>query len=64
MNLKENYLTAMHHGIPEHVPLYSKPVRHNIGLGDVFEKGPVGGGLDGFGQRILRVRYLYRDIPY
>lgn len=49
MTLKENYLTAIHHGIPEQVPLYSKPVRYNVGLGDVFEKGPAGGGLDGFG---------------
>lgn len=49
LSLKENYLTAIHCGMPEQVPLYSKPVRYNVGLGDAFEKGPVGGGRDGFG---------------
>lgn len=48
-SLKENYMIAMEHGMPEQVPIYSKPVRYNVGLGDVFEKGPVGGGKDGFG---------------
>lgn len=47
--LKENYDIAMRHGIPEQVPIYSKPVRYNVGLGDVWEKGPAGGGRDGFG---------------
>ena len=49
MTLKENYLTALNHGIPESVPVYSKPVRFNVGLMDPFEKGPAGGGRDGFG---------------
>ncbi len=49
MTPKENYLTAINHGIPEDVPVYSKPVRYNIGLMDPFEKGPAGGGFDGFG---------------
>ena len=49
MTLKENYDIAMRHGMPEQVPVYSKPVRYNVGLGDVWEKGPAGGGLDGFG---------------
>lgn len=49
LSLKENYLIAMNHGIPEQVPIYSKPVRYNVGLGDEFEKGPSTGGLDGFG---------------
>ncbi len=49
MTLKENYLTALNHGIPDSVPVYSAPVRYNVGLMDWFEKGPAGGGPDGFG---------------
>lgn len=49
MNPRENYLTAMDHKIPEWVPIYTRPERYNIGLNDWFEKGPAGGGKDGFG---------------
>lgn len=49
MTPKENYLAVMAHRKPEWVPVYSKPVRWNVGLMDPFEKGPAGGGLDGFG---------------
>jgi len=46
---KEDYLKAMAHQIPESVPLYGKPVRYNVGLNEPFERGPAGGGKDGFG---------------
>ena len=50
MTLKENYVRVIkEHCRGDHVPAYCKPVRYNIGLGDSFEKGPVGGGTDGFG---------------
>ncbi len=50
MTLKENFLLVLtEHTKGEHVPAYSRPVRYNIGLGDSFEKGPVGGGTDGYG---------------
>lgn len=49
MNPRENYMAVMDHKTPEWVPVYSKPVRWNIGFLDAIEKGPAGGGLDGFG---------------
>lgn len=49
MTLKENYMLAIHKKIPESVPVFSKPVRFNVGLMDPFEKGPKGGGKDGYG---------------
>ncbi len=51
MTKKEDYITALKHGIPESIPYYGKPVRHNIGFMDTFEKGPIGGGYDGYGVR-------------
>ena len=50
MTLRENFMLVLEkHGKGEHIPAYSKPVRFNTGLLDPFEKGPVGGGKDGFG---------------
>ena len=50
IEMKDNYVKVIRdHGKGLDVPAYCKPVRYNIGLGDSFEKGPVGGGLDGFG---------------
>lgn len=49
MFLKEDYLKAMAQQVPESVPLYGKPVRYNVGLNEPFERGPAGGGRDGFG---------------
>ena len=51
MTKKENYLAALNHQVPESIPLYGPPVRYNIGLMDPFEKGPIGGGYDGYGVR-------------
>lgn len=51
MNARENFLAVMHHRVPEWVPVYSRPVRWNVGFLDEFEKGPAGGGTDGFGVR-------------
>ena len=50
MTLKENFMHVLcDHVKGEHIPAYSKPVRFNTGLLDTFEKGPHGGGRDGFG---------------
>ena len=49
MTPRENYMAAIAHQIPEWVPVYARPVRWNVGITDPFEKGPAGGGMDGFG---------------
>lgn len=49
MSFKEDFLTAIHHGIPKSVPVFARPARFNIGFMDEFEKGPAGGGYDGYG---------------
>lgn len=51
MTKKENYLTALKHGMPDSIPYYGAPVRYNVGFMDEFEKGPIGGGYDGYGVR-------------
>lgn len=51
MTKKENYLLALEHKKPESIPFYGAPVRYSVGFRDVFEKGPVGGGFDGYGVR-------------
>lgn len=51
MTKKEDYLTALRHGVPESIPYYGAPVRCNIGFMDTFEKGPMGGGYDAYGVR-------------
>ncbi|MGI5935981.1 MAG: uroporphyrinogen decarboxylase family protein [Oscillospiraceae bacterium] len=52
MNLRENYLAVLHHKSPEFVPTFFTAV-HSVGFGagpgPWFEKGPLGGGADGFG---------------
>jgi hypothetical protein len=53
MTDRENYLSALLHQRPERIPIYEKPVLVQIGFMDPFEKGPAGGGLDGFGVRWL-----------
>lgn len=52
MSKKELFMTAMNHGKPERTPvfLYDNVVTgFCTGIGPWFEKGPVGGGYDGFG---------------
>jgi hypothetical protein len=54
IGMKENYMLALEHKKPEWVPVY---LVDNAGvgfcreIGPWFEKGPVGGGLDGFKVR-------------
>lgn len=54
MNFKKDYLDALSHKKPEHTPVFFT-VTHSVGFGASngpwFEKGPVGGGFDGFGVR-------------
>lgn len=50
MTDRENYLAVMRHEKPDSIPIYTKPARHSVGFLDEFEKGPAGGGLDGFGM--------------
>ena len=49
MTDKENFMAVVNHKTAESVPVYSRPVRFNIGFDDEFERGPAAGGLDGFG---------------
>ncbi|MBP2662063.1 MAG: hypothetical protein H6Q71_11 [Firmicutes bacterium] len=52
MNRKENYMEALYHRPTEFVPTFFSAV-HSVGFGagngPWFEKGPQGGGRDGFG---------------
>ena len=50
MTDRENYLAVINHEKAQSIPIYAKPARHSIGFMDEFEKGPPGGGLDGFGM--------------
>lgn len=54
LSIKDNYLTAMDHKKPDFVPVFGVDcagVGFCVGIGPSFEKGPVGGGYDGFGVR-------------
>lgn len=52
MNFRENYLKVLHHQHPDYTPNFftaTASVGFGAGNGPAFEKGPEGGGLDGFG---------------
>ena len=52
MNLKENYMRALNHQSTEFVPTFftaTRSVGFGANNGPWFEKGPEGGGIDGFG---------------
>lgn len=49
MTYKEDYMAAIRHGKPESIPFYGLPWVSKIAFMDPFEKGPAGGGYDGYG---------------
>jgi uroporphyrinogen-III decarboxylase len=49
MNKKENFFMVMNGGEPEYVPNFMAEVSVGGGMFEMFENGPIGGGLDGFG---------------
>ncbi len=54
LTTKENYMMAMDHKKPDWTPVYlvdNAGVGFCVDIGPWFEKGPVGGGYDGFGVR-------------
>jgi len=54
MGFKEDILKVLNHETPEHTPVYFVGI-HDVGFasrpGPAFERGPAGGGYDGFGVR-------------
>ena len=56
LSKKENFMMAMNHQIPERTPIFLYDCAVTgfcTGPGPWFEKGPIGGGYDGFGVRWL-----------
>ena len=54
MTFRENYLRVLHHQKPEFTPVFFSTTAScgfGAGNGPWFEKGPAGGGKDGFGVR-------------
>ena len=51
MTPKENYLTALRHGQPEWIPMEGDDLVYTGFEYNSMEKGPAGGGFDGFGVK-------------
>lgn len=61
--IKINYMRVMNHENTGITPMYAPPVCFGVGYTDVFEKGPKGGGYDGYNVRWEPVEGGRANVP-